>query len=276
MHLFYVAVVCCWGGGCCAPPQPPPHHEICTSSPTPAPATKSHFKANPLRQNTFSTNQPTNQPTNPCKRIQPKPQQTTNKNRNQNKRRSNKPSNVLKGRRSRAVSLFSLHSTCTCFTWLWSAAGGGRCAPQPPPHHEICTSSPTPAPATKSHFKVNPLQQNTFSTNQPSPRGGEPSPPCSCRRGRGGGGPHPPRSFGGGVVHPHRGTMKVPTMKLMSGLSKTTCPTRRTPSTMMLVTMVKKSQLMSMANQPRNLTNSLNNMIMPMRPTWTPGRGSSS
>ena len=61
MHLFYVAVVCCWGGAL-RPPQPPPHHEICTSSPTPAPATKSHFKVNPLRQNTFSTNQPTNQP----------------------------------------------------------------------------------------------------------------------------------------------------------------------------------------------------------------------
>ena len=30
-------------GGRCAPPQPPPRHEICTSSPTPAPATKSIF-----------------------------------------------------------------------------------------------------------------------------------------------------------------------------------------------------------------------------------------
>ena len=29
--------------------------------------------------------------------------------------------------------------------------GGGRCAPTPP-RHEICTSSPTPAPATKSIF----------------------------------------------------------------------------------------------------------------------------
>ena len=30
---------------------------------------------------------------------------------------------------------------------------GGRCTlPQPPPRHEICTSSPTPAPATKSIF----------------------------------------------------------------------------------------------------------------------------
>ena len=35
-------LVCCWGGRC-APPQPPPRHEICTSSPTPAPATKSIF-----------------------------------------------------------------------------------------------------------------------------------------------------------------------------------------------------------------------------------------
>ena len=35
-------LVCCWGGRC-APPTPRPHHEICTSSPTPAPATKSVF-----------------------------------------------------------------------------------------------------------------------------------------------------------------------------------------------------------------------------------------
>ena len=34
-------LVCCWGGA--APPPTPPHHEICTSSPTPAPATKSIF-----------------------------------------------------------------------------------------------------------------------------------------------------------------------------------------------------------------------------------------
>ena len=30
-------------GGALRPPQPPPRHEICTSSPTPAPATKSIF-----------------------------------------------------------------------------------------------------------------------------------------------------------------------------------------------------------------------------------------
>ena len=30
-------------GGRCDPPNPPPRHEICTSSPTPAPATKSIF-----------------------------------------------------------------------------------------------------------------------------------------------------------------------------------------------------------------------------------------
>ena len=35
-------LVCCWGGRC-APPQPSPRHEICTSFPTPAPATKSIF-----------------------------------------------------------------------------------------------------------------------------------------------------------------------------------------------------------------------------------------
>ena len=34
-------LVCCWGRS--APPQPPLRHEICTSSPTPAPATKSIF-----------------------------------------------------------------------------------------------------------------------------------------------------------------------------------------------------------------------------------------
>ena len=38
------------------------------------------------------------------------------------------------------------------YLWIWRAAGGGACPPQPPPRHEICTSSPTPAPATKSIF----------------------------------------------------------------------------------------------------------------------------
>ena len=86
-------------------------HEICTSSPTPAPATKSHFKGNPCGKTTHHTRslgQATHKPTNRHqsaktnsndnnhKRIQQKPQQTTNKNINQNKRRSNKPSNVLK------------------------------------------------------------------------------------------------------------------------------------------------------------------------------------
>ena len=36
-------LVCCWGGALRPPPQRPPRHEICTSSPTPAPATKSIF-----------------------------------------------------------------------------------------------------------------------------------------------------------------------------------------------------------------------------------------
>ena len=36
-------LVCCWAGAQRPPPPPPPHHEICTSSPTPAPATKSIF-----------------------------------------------------------------------------------------------------------------------------------------------------------------------------------------------------------------------------------------
>ena len=44
----------------------------------------------------------------------------------------------------------------------------------------------------------------------------------------------------------------------------------------MPATMVKKSHMMSMVNQLMNPMNSLNNMIMPMRPTWTPGRGSNS
>ena len=35
-------LVCCWGGAL-RPPPTPPRHEICTSSPTPAPATKSIF-----------------------------------------------------------------------------------------------------------------------------------------------------------------------------------------------------------------------------------------
>ena len=41
-HLW---IWCAAAGGRCAPPppQPPPRHEICTSSPTPAPATKSTF-----------------------------------------------------------------------------------------------------------------------------------------------------------------------------------------------------------------------------------------
>ena len=74
----------------------------------------------------------------------------------------------------------------------------------------------------------------------------------------------------------HLGMMKVPTMRLINGLLTTTCPRRKTPSTMTLATMVKKSHMMSMVNQLMNLMNSLNNMIMPMRPTWTPGRGSNS
>ena len=39
-HLW---IWCAAGGGAAPPPQPPPRHEICTSSPTPAPATKSIF-----------------------------------------------------------------------------------------------------------------------------------------------------------------------------------------------------------------------------------------
>ena len=74
--------------------------------------------------------------------------------------------------------------------------GGALRPPQPPPHHEICTSSPTPAPATKSHFKVNPLRQNTFSPTNQAPGGGFPTSPFSFRRG-GRGGP-PPGRFGGG------------------------------------------------------------------------------
>ena len=85
-------------------------HEICTSSPTPAPATKSHLRGTPGENNhhTRSLGQATHKPTNrhqsaktnsndnSHKRIQQKPQQTTNKNINQKKRQSNKPSNVLK------------------------------------------------------------------------------------------------------------------------------------------------------------------------------------
>ena len=96
---------------------------------------------------------------------------------------------------------FNMHLFYVAVVW-WR---GGRCAPpNPPPHHEICTSSPTPAPATKSHFKVNPLRQNTFSTNQPSPRGGgwEPSPPALSGGGGGGGGPPPGRLGGGGSPPP--------------------------------------------------------------------------
>ena len=74
----------------------------------------------------------------------------------------------------------------------------------------------------------------------------------------------------------HHGTMKVPTTRPMNGLSTTACLRRRTPLTMTLVTMVKKSHVMSMVNQLKNLMNSLNNMIMPMQPTWTPGRRSNS
>ena len=36
--------------------------------------------------------------------------------------------------------------------WIWCAAGEGAAPPPTPPRHEICTSSPTPAPATKSLF----------------------------------------------------------------------------------------------------------------------------
>ena len=47
--------------------------------------------------------------------------------------------------------------------------GGALRPPPTPPRHEICTSSPTPAPATKSIFKVNSPVQN-FLTNSTHPQ----------------------------------------------------------------------------------------------------------
>ena len=117
-------------------------HEICTSSPTPAPATKSHLRGTPGENNhhTRSLGQATHKPTNrhqsaktnsndnSHKRIQQKPQQTTNKNINQKKRQSNKPSNVLKlsDRRSLFVFAFNMHL-------FYVAAGRGAAPPPNPP-----------------------------------------------------------------------------------------------------------------------------------------------
>ena len=53
--------------------------------------------------------------------------------------------------------------------WIWCADGGALRPPPTPPRHEICTSSPTPAPATKSIFKVNSPVQN-FLTNSTHPQ----------------------------------------------------------------------------------------------------------
>ena len=63
-------------------------------------------------------------------------------------------------------------SFCFCFSicllsnlWIWCAAGGALRPAQPPPRHEICTSSPTPAPATKS-IKVNSPGHKLLNSNQ--------------------------------------------------------------------------------------------------------------
>ena len=167
---------------------PPPHHEICTSSPTPAPATKSHFTVHPLRQNNppYSVARPSNPQTNQQapinkdqqQRQQPQPHSAKDTTNNQ---QEHEPKQATKQQAKQRVAIVR-PAQSLCFLCIQHALvlrgcglllGGALRPPQPPPHHEICTSSPTPAPATKSHFKVNPLKQNTFSTNQPSPRGGE-------------------------------------------------------------------------------------------------------
>ena len=52
------------------------------------------------------------------------------------------------------LSIFVFAFPFVCFLTFGSGVllEGGAAPPQPPPRHEICTSSPTPAPATKSIF----------------------------------------------------------------------------------------------------------------------------